>query len=83
MKKAITWSPRLVKVSDIIANPNNPKKLTDLGVRRLSKSIGSNALFSVLSYREGTDILEYADDDDNIVYWFNPVPTGNYRKFVE
>ena len=49
----------------------------------VSRSIGSNGLFSVLSYVENQEIMEFlCNEDGKIILYFDPKHQNNYRHFI-
>ncbi len=44
VNSSITWEPKKIKVSELVANPQNPKITTEIGKQRLQKSLGQFGL---------------------------------------
>lgn len=48
MNDEIIWEPKFVKIKDLIANPQNPKIVNEVGKRRLQKSLDKYGLAGTL-----------------------------------
>lgn len=43
-KEPITWAPKLIKVEDLVSNPQNPKIVNEVGKERMQKSLSKFGL---------------------------------------
>jgi len=44
INNSIVWEPKKIKVSELVANPQNPKIITEVGKKRLQKSLSKFGL---------------------------------------
>lgn len=56
-KQPITWAPKLTKLEELRENPNNPKIINEVGLKRLKKSLNKFGLADSLIANSNGDLI--------------------------